>query len=57
MNFSDSEIINSILKTAGYNHTENEQEADIVLLNTCAIRENAEAKIWSRLSGLYFPKI
>jgi len=52
MNFSDTEIVNSVLNSAGYENTEDDSEADVVLLNTCAIRENAEGKIWNRLSQL-----
>lgn len=52
MNENDSEIINSILTKAGYTYTEELSKADIVLLNTCAIREGAETRIWGRLSEL-----
>lgn len=52
MNESDTEIVNSILRGAGYLHTPNVSDAHIVLLNTCAIRENAEMKIWNRLNEL-----
>ena len=52
MNFSDTEIIASILTEFGYGFTREEQQADLVLLNTCSIRENAEAKIWNRLDQL-----
>lgn len=52
MNFSDTEIIASILTELGYGFTREEQLADLVLLNTCSIRENAEAKIWNRLDQL-----
>ncbi len=49
MNFSDSEIVASILNEAGFSTTRNEEEADLVLLNTCAIRENAEQRVRTRL--------
>lgn len=52
MNESDSEIINSILTKAGYTYTKILNTADIVLINTCAIREGAENRIWGRLSEL-----
>lgn len=52
MNVSDSEIIKTILESKDMIITENEDEADIVLINTCAIRENAEQKIWTYLSQL-----
>ncbi|MDQ3051837.1 MAG: tRNA (N6-isopentenyl adenosine(37)-C2)-methylthiotransferase MiaB [Bacteroidota bacterium] len=50
MNFSDSEIIASILMAAGYVTTNDQSEADVILLNTCAIRENAELKVRQRLT-------
>lgn len=49
MNFSDSEIVASILIDKGYQTTNIEQEADVVLINTCAIRDNAEQKVRKRL--------
>lgn len=49
MNFSDSEIVASILNDAGFSTTRNEEEADLILLNTCAIRENAEQRVRTRL--------
>ena len=49
MNFSDSEIVASILDEAGYATTRNQEEADLILLNTCAIRDNAEQRVRSRL--------
>lgn len=52
MNFSDSEIVASILTKTGYTSTKEEREADIILLNTCSIRENAEQKIRHRLMHL-----
>ncbi|MEQ1796399.1 MAG: tRNA (N6-isopentenyl adenosine(37)-C2)-methylthiotransferase MiaB [Lacibacter sp.] len=50
MNFSDSEIVASILNTAGFGATKNAGEADLVLLNTCSIREKAEQTIRKRLT-------
>lgn len=52
MNFSDSEIVASILIDAGYSTTKDEAEADLILLNTCSIRDNAEKKIRHRLQRL-----
>ncbi|MFT4603352.1 MAG: tRNA-2-methylthio-N6-dimethylallyladenosine synthase [Rhodothermales bacterium] len=52
MNVSDSEIVASVLRNAGFGLTHNEAEADIILLNTCAIRENAEQKVRRRLDAL-----
>ena len=50
MNFSDSEIVASILATEGYETTKDEKEADLVLMNTCAIRDNAELRVRNRLN-------
>ena len=49
MNFSDSEIVASILKEQGYNTTQNLEEADLVLVNTCSIRDKAEQTVRKRL--------
>jgi tRNA-2-methylthio-N6-dimethylallyladenosine synthase len=50
MNFSDSEIVASILQTEGFGATRNYEEADLVLLNTCSIREKAEQTVRKRLT-------
>ena len=50
MNFSDSEIVASILTKQGYTTTRNEAEADLILLNTCSIRENAEQRVRNRFT-------
>ncbi|MBQ2417925.1 MAG: tRNA (N6-isopentenyl adenosine(37)-C2)-methylthiotransferase MiaB [Alistipes sp.] len=52
MNAGDSEIVVSIMQEHGYRYTENINEADIVLINTCSIRDNAEQRIWGRLSAM-----
>lgn len=52
MNVADSEVVASVMATVGYDMTENLDEADAVLLNTCSIRDNAEQKILSRLAFL-----
>ena len=52
MNVADSEVIASIMRMAGFDPTENIDEADAIFLNTCSIRENAEQKIWNRLEAL-----
>ena len=52
MNFSDSEIVASILAKEGFSTTRDPEEADVVLLNTCAIRDNAEQRIRGRLDYL-----
>lgn len=49
MNASDSEIVLGILSKAGMRREQEVDQADVILVNTCAIRENAEAKIWQRL--------
>jgi tRNA-2-methylthio-N6-dimethylallyladenosine synthase len=51
MNFADSEVVTAILIDHGYGTTSNIHEADTILLNTCAIRDNAELKIRNRLKG------
>lgn len=49
MNFADSEIVNAILTDTGLQPVKTPELADIILVNTCSIRENAEQKIWNRL--------
>ena len=56
MNVADSEVVASVMKMAGYDVCENEDEADAIFLNTCSIRENAENKIYNRLETLYAEK-
>ena len=51
MNFSDSEIVASILNNEGYTTTSNLEEADLVLLNTCSIREKAEQTVRNRIGN------
>ena len=51
MNFSDSEIVASILNGAGFGATSNVEEADLLLLNTCSIREKAEQTVRNRLTA------
>ncbi len=53
MNVADSEVVASVMGMAGYELTENMDEADAVFLNTCSVRDNAEQKIISRLEFLY----
>lgn len=50
MNVNDSEVIASILKASGYAITNEIDKADVILVNTCSIRENAETRIWGRLN-------
>ncbi len=52
MNVGDSEIVVSIMQDEGYFHTDRLEDADIVLINTCSIRDNAEQRIWGRLNEL-----
>jgi tRNA-2-methylthio-N6-dimethylallyladenosine synthase len=52
MNVADSEVVASVMKLAGYGVTENIDECDAILINTCSIRDNAEQKIFSRLQQL-----
>ncbi|CAH1405557.1 unnamed protein product [Nezara viridula] len=56
MNVNDTEIVWSILESSGYAKTNNIQEADVILLMTCAIRENAESKVWNKLRHLKYMK-
>lgn len=51
MNFADSEVVASIMTQEGYRTTSDEHEADIILINTCSIRENAEDRIRKRLTN------
>lgn len=52
MNLSDTEIVSRIIKNAGYELVDNPKNANVVLLNTCSVRENAERKIFDKLSQL-----
>lgn len=56
MNFSDSEIVASILYESGFGITKNYLDADLILLNTCAIRDNAEQRVRNRLQELKIAK-
>jgi tRNA-2-methylthio-N6-dimethylallyladenosine synthase len=49
MNFADSEVVASILAKDGFQTTTNSEDADVILLNTCSIRENAEVRVRKRL--------
>lgn len=52
MNVADSEVVASVMKMAGYDTTENLDLADAIFINTCSIRDNAEQKIFNRLTQL-----
>lgn len=56
MNVNDTEVIFSILKKAGYDRTENMDEADVIMANTCSVRDNAEQRIWGRIDQFYGQK-
>lgn len=52
MNTADSERLSHQLESVGYIPTENVETADLILLNTCAVRENAETKVYGRIGEL-----
>jgi tRNA-2-methylthio-N6-dimethylallyladenosine synthase len=52
MNVADSEVVAAILKEAGYDASENINDAGLILINTCSIRDNAEQRIWGRLKSI-----
>ena len=52
MNVGDTEIVVSVMQREGYVYTERIDDADIVLINTCSIRDNAEQRIWGRLAEM-----
>ncbi|MCY7359700.1 MAG: tRNA (N6-isopentenyl adenosine(37)-C2)-methylthiotransferase MiaB [Rudanella sp.] len=52
MNFSDSEIVAAVMRNAGFATTSTAEDADVIFLNTCAIRDNAEQKVRNRLVHL-----
>lgn len=56
MNVGDSEVIFSILGKEGYERTESMDDADVILANTCSVRDNAEQKIWGRIEVFHKQK-
>ena len=52
MNVADSEVVASVMQMAGYEATDDVDQADAVFLNTCSVRDNAEQKIYHRLDAL-----
>ena len=52
MNEYDSELVRSLLRKAGFEFTEDRERADVMLMNTCAIRENAHNKVYGHLAEL-----
>lgn len=53
MNVADSEVVASVMQMANYDVCKSIEEADAIFLNTCAVRDNAEQKIYNRLNALY----
>lgn len=51
MNVADSEVVAAILTAKGYEHVKDRNEADIILVNTCSVRENAEQRVRGRVQG------
>ena len=56
MNVGDSEVIFSILGKEGYERTESMDDADVILANTCSVRDNAEQRIWGRIEMFHKQK-
>jgi tRNA-2-methylthio-N6-dimethylallyladenosine synthase len=52
MNVADSEVVVSILSESGYKQADTIEEASLILINTCSIRDNAEQRIWGRLKAI-----
>ena len=55
MNVADSEVVNAIMQGEGYTLTDDIQKADAIFVNTCSIRDNAEQRVFGRLS--YFQSL
>lgn len=51
MNVADSEVVAAILTASGFEHTQERKEADVILVNTCSVRENAEQRVRGRVQG------
>lgn len=56
MNVNDSEVVASLMQKEGYTIVEQPEGADVILLNTCSIRENAEQRVWKRLEHFRYMK-
>ena len=56
MNVADTEVVSSILGKEGYARTEEMAEADVILANTCSVRDNAEQRIWGRIEQFNFQR-
>ena len=57
MNLRDSEVVRGLLEIKGYKFTDDKGKADIVILNTCAVRQHAEDKVWSEIGAIKPGKI
>ncbi|MEM4397918.1 MAG: hypothetical protein QW757_04840, partial [Candidatus Woesearchaeota archaeon] len=56
-NVADSENMAGLLKEQGYDIVENEKEADLVIINSCTVKNNAETKFWRDVKNIKKPKI
>ena len=56
MNVADTEVVFSLLKPHGYERTEDMSEADVIMANTCSVRDNAEQRIHGRIEQFYLQK-
>lgn len=52
MNVADSEVVASVMGERNFEISENQEEADVILVNTCSVRDNAEKRVWGRLRHL-----
>lgn len=52
MNLADSGVLASIMNSRGYHHVDSEEDADVIILNTCSVREKAETRVFGRLGEL-----
>ena len=52
MNFHDSERMAGLLEQAGYESTSDDTDADVIVINTCSVREHAEEKLYTRLGEI-----
>ena len=52
MNYHDSERMAGLLEQAGYDRTEDDRDADVIVINTCSVREKAEEKLYTRLGEI-----
>ncbi|MFA7294760.1 MAG: tRNA (N6-isopentenyl adenosine(37)-C2)-methylthiotransferase MiaB, partial [Candidatus Omnitrophota bacterium] len=57
MNVRDSEVICGLLKKAGYQICDSDQEADVIIFNTCSVRQHAEDRVWSLIGSYKGSKI